>query len=58
MTAIEAAFKVGRVAIKPIYGDITALSADALVQPSGTSQRDWPAQAAPWVRPIAAERTS
>ena len=49
MTAIDAAFKVGRVAIKPVYGDITTLPADALVQPSGTSQRDWPMQAAPWV---------
>lgn len=49
MTAIDAAFKVGRVDIKPVYGDITTLPADALVQPSGTSQRDWPAQAAPWV---------
>lgn len=49
MTVINAAFQVGKVTIKPVYGDITTLLADALVQPSGTSYSDWPVQVAPWV---------
>jgi O-acetyl-ADP-ribose deacetylase (regulator of RNase III) len=41
--------RIGHVNLVPVFGDITELQADAMVQPSGTSPPGAPLQASPWV---------